>query len=140
MVKVRLFCLLPLLGVFTVACGLYQHPYSEEAATVPVAWVTAEEQEDEGKMWTLLAKKSRVLDPKDGADRHWTLDDYRLIAWKASDVRYFYRITYSNPRGVPVTEEMAVIQTNQGWKRTTYADLTNFSFHIRHLAPVVIRP
>ncbi|WP_221568648.1 hypothetical protein [Alkalihalobacillus sp. TS-13] len=56
-------------------------------------------------MWTLLADKSRVLDPKDRADHNWTLNDYRLIAWK----------------------------------RTTYADLTNFAFRIRHLDPVVIR-
>ncbi|WP_221568646.1 hypothetical protein [Alkalihalobacillus sp. TS-13] len=135
--RVRYFYLLSMvLGIVTVAC-VPQEP-DKDPAQVPVAWINAEVQNDEGTMYALLAKKSIALDPKDDADFEWSVETYHLTEWKVNEGRFFYEIIYIDPNNEFIVEQMEVIQTKKGWKRTKYTDLNNFEFYIAHLEPVVL--
>jgi hypothetical protein len=123
--------------LIAAACG---NKDSEGSSNIPVAWVNAEIQKNQSQMLELLDEKSKVLDSEDKADNDLVVKNYKLTEWKASDERYFYEVVYEHPeKGGIVTERMEVIKTSDGWKRTTYSDLSNFETFTKDLEPEVLK-
>lgn len=110
------------------ACSVDHGAHDNEPSDIPVAWVNAEIQKAESTLLELLDEEPEALDPKDGADNHLVIENYRLIEWKASEDRYFYEVYYEHPeKGGKETEKMEVIQTEDGWKRASYSEPANFN-------------
>ncbi|HER2025532.1 hypothetical protein LCL90_22915 [Bacillus infantis] len=109
-------------------------------SNIPVEWVNAEVQRDESKMLQLLDEKTIALEPEDKANNDLVIETYKLTEWKANDNRYFYEVTYEHPEeDRMVTERMEVINTDNGWKRTSYSDLRNFEVLTGDLEPEVLK-
>ena len=130
-----------LTAVLLITSGCDDKAATEDGPeTVPVEWVIAEVQKDQATMLDLLDEKSKALDPEDEADNDLTIENYKLTEWKADDDRYFYEIVYEHPeKSRMVTERMEVIQVEDGWKRTTYSDLSNFDTFVADLQPEVLK-
>ncbi|AUS14699.1 hypothetical protein D9C10_22605 (plasmid) [Bacillus subtilis subsp. subtilis] len=129
-----------LLSIVAAACG-NNEVNGQGSADIPVEWVNAHIQKDQSKMLSLLDKKESALDPEDKADNKKTIENYKLTEWKASDDRYFYEIVYENPtkNNNLETEQMEVVKTDSGWKRTEYGEVYNFDKHVEDLEPKVLK-
>ncbi|MDT0163595.1 hypothetical protein [Bacillus sp. AG4(2022)] len=134
--KAWLPVVLSIVFIVAAACG----NNGQGPSDIPVEWVNAEVQKDQSKMLKLLNEKSKALDPEDKADNDLVIETYKLTEWKANDDRYFYEVIYEHPeKGRMVTERMEVINTDSGWKRTSYSDLRNFETLIGDLEPEVLK-
>lgn len=140
MKKSILIIALLLISIVTAACG-NNEINGQGPADIPVEWVNAHIQKDQSKMLSLLDKKETALDSEDKADNKETIQNYKLTEWKASDDRYFYEIVYENPtkNNKLETEQMEVIKTESGWKRTEYGEVYNFDKHVTDLKPKVLK-
>ncbi|WP_061810454.1 hypothetical protein [Rossellomorea vietnamensis] len=123
--------------LIAAACG---NKDSEGPSNLPVEWVNAHIQKDQGKMAELLDQEETALDPEDKADNNLEVKNYKLTEWKASDKRYFYEVVYEHPKKKGLkTEEMEVIKTKDGWKRTEYGSVYNFKQLVADLEPEVLK-
>ncbi|OXT15219.1 hypothetical protein B9K06_22170 [Bacillus sp. OG2] len=124
--------------VFIVAAACSNN--SQGPSNIPIEWINAEVQKDQSKMLQLLNEKSKALDPEDKADNELVIENYKLTEWKGNKDRYFYEVIYEHPeKESMVTERMEVINTDSGWKRTSYSDLRNFETLIVDLEPEVLK-
>jgi len=126
--------------IIAAACGSNE-VNGKGPADIAVEWVNAQIQGDEPKMLKLLDEKTKALDPEDKARNKETIKHYKLTEWKASDERYFYKIEYQDPTDNDrvKTEQMEVIKTDSGWKRTKYSDLYDFDKLVEDLKAKVLR-
>ncbi|MCQ6281090.1 hypothetical protein [Bacillus sp. EB600] len=128
--------------IITAACSNNKvNGKGENSTDVPIKWVNALIQTDESKMLNLLNEKSKALDPKDKADNKETIKHYKLTQWEVNDKDYFYKIEYQDPTDKDrlKTEEMEVVKTDNGWKRTKYGDIYDFDKLVKDLNPKVLR-
>ena len=125
--------------IVAVACGSNEIS-GKTSADIPVEWVNAHIQKDQGKMVELLEKKETALDPEDKPDNDLIVENYKLTEWKANDNRYFYEVEYEHPndKGIKI-ERMEVIKTDNGWKRTEYGSVYNFDELVKNLEPKVLK-
>ncbi|MFU8692733.1 lipoprotein (plasmid) [Rossellomorea sp. FS2] len=131
---VIVFCLLTL-----VACGSNKVE-GKGPEDIPVEWVNAEVQKDGSKMLDLLKEKTNALNSDQKAENNTVIESYKLTEWKASEDRYFYEVIYENPQtSGATTEQMEVVKTKEGWKRTSYSDLRNFDTLTQDLEPNVLK-
>ncbi|MBM7554570.1 hypothetical protein [Thalassobacillus pellis] len=126
--------------VFLVLVGCQDNGNKDAPTKVAIAWVHAEVQQDEAKMWELLAEKSKVLDREDEADHTFSIDHMGITAWQAGAERYFYEVSYEHPEtNEVIIEQMEIIRTQEGWKRTEYADVKDFESRVKDLQPEVLK-
>ncbi|MCA1041996.1 hypothetical protein LCM00_21080 [Bacillus infantis] len=127
--------------VFIVAAACSNNETKGKGSSdIPVEWVNAHIQKDQGKMVQLLQKEQTALDPEDEPDNSVVVENYRLTEWKANDERYFYEIVYEHPEEKSTkTERMEIVKTDNGWKRTQYGDVYNFDELVADLEPKVLR-
>lgn len=124
--------------LITSACG-DKAANGNGPETVPVEWVNAHIQKDQGTMVELLDKEQSALDPEDEADNDLKVENYQLTEWKADNDRYFYEIKYEHPEENRMkTDRMEVVQTNDGWKRAKYGDISDFDELVSSLEPKVL--
>lgn len=124
--------------LITSACG-DKAASDDGPETVPVEWVNAHIQKDQGTMVELLDKEQSALDPEDEADNDLKVENYQLTEWKADNDRYFYEIKYEHPEENRMkTDRMEVVQTNDGWKRAKYGDISDFDELVSSLEPKVL--
>jgi len=122
-----------------VACGSNKVD-GKGPSEIPVEWVNAEVQRNGSKMLDLLDEKTNALDSDQKAESNTVIENYKLTEWKASEDRYFYEVIYENPqKSGATTEQMEVVKTDEGWKRTSYSDLRNFDTLTQDLEPNVLK-
>ncbi|MFI9225267.1 hypothetical protein ACIGQ5_22515 [Peribacillus frigoritolerans] len=126
--------------IVAAACGSNEID-GKGPADIPVEWANADTQRDQAKLLSLLDEKETALDSDDKADNQNTVKNYKLVEWKVSDDNYLYEITYENPikENTLKTEQMEVIKTDSGWKRTEYGDVKGFDQLVADLKPKVLR-
>src|SRR3954452_8429053 len=109
-------------------------------ADIPVQWADAEVQKDQATRANLLVENDGTMSPEKGPKNENRIEDFKLIEWKVDDNRYYYEITYQHPTEDKLkTEQMEVIKTDSGWKRTKYGDMYNFDKLIEGLEPKVLK-
>lgn len=125
--------------IVAASCGNNEND-GKGPSDIPVEWVNAHIQKDQGKMVKLLDKEETALDPKDKADNDLVVENYKLTEWKASDDRFFYEVVYEHPdkKGVK-TDRMEVIKTDSGWKRAEYGEVYNFDKLVADLEPKILK-
>lgn len=129
------------LFVIVVGCG------SEEVdgdgkvpADIPLEWANAEVQKDQATRAKLLVESDGTMSTEKGPQNDHIIEDYKLTEWKVDSSRYYYEITYRHPTESKLkTEQMEVVKTESGWKRTKYGDMYNFDKLIEDLEPEVIK-
>lgn len=123
----------------TAACGS-EKVNGQGPSNIPVEWVNAHIQKDQGKMAELLEKEQSLIDPEDKADNDSQVENYKLTEWKVDDDRYFYEIVYEHPEeGRLKTVKMEVIQTYDGWKRSKYGEINDFDQLVANIEPKVLK-
>lgn len=123
----------------TAACGS-EKVNGQGPSNIPVEWVNAHIQKDQGKMAELLEKEQSLIDPEDKADNDSQVENYKLTEWKVDDDRYFYEIVYEHPEeGRLKTDKMEVIQTDDGWKRSKYGEINDFDQLVANIEPKVLK-
>jgi hypothetical protein len=140
MKKIMLAISVSFVLIVAAACGSNEIN-GKESADIPVEWVNAMIQGDEPKMLDLLDEKTKALDREDKARNKETVEHYKLTEWKASDDRYFYEVEFQDPtdNNRVRKEQMEVIKTDSGWKRTKYSDINDFDRLVEDLDPKVLR-
>ncbi|TDL76170.1 hypothetical protein [Peribacillus frigoritolerans] len=140
MKKLFLIMSLSVLMVVAAACGSNE-VNGKGPEDIPLEWANADTQRDQSKLLSLLDKKETALDPEDKADNNKTVEKYKLIEWKGNNNNYFYEISYENPikKDTLKIEQMEVIKTDDGWKRTAFGDLKDFDKLVEDLKPKVLR-
>ena len=129
------------LFVIVSACGNKEvDGDGKRPADIPVEWANAEVQKDQATRAKLLIENDGTMSLDKGPQNDNTIDDYKLTEWKIDKDRYYYEITYSHPTENKLkTEQMEVVRTESGWKRTKYGDLYNFDRLVEDLELEVIR-
>lgn len=131
-----------LLLLIATACGSKEevNGNGEGPADIPIQWVNAMIQRDDATRVKLLLDSTKALDPEKGPENEMTVKDYQLTEWKASDEKYFYEIKFIDPVSEDGrTEQMEIVKTDSGWKRTKFLNLTNFDSIVQGLDPKVIK-
>lgn len=125
--------------IVAAACG-NNEINGQGSSDIPVEWVNAHIQKNQGKMVELLQKEQTALDPEDEPDNSLVVENYRLTEWKANDERYFYEIVYEHPEEKSTkTDRMEIVKTDSGWKRTQYGDVYNFDELVADLEPKILK-
>lgn len=107
---------------------------------IPVEWANAEVQKDQATRAKLLVENDGTMSPDKGPQNENTIEEYKLTEWKVDNDRYYYEITYKHPvENSLKTEQMEIVRTDNGWKRTKYGDMYNFDKLVEDLEPKVIR-
>jgi hypothetical protein len=141
MKKLMLIMSISFLLLIATACGNKEVDGTGKGpADIPVEWVNAQIQGDEPKMLDLLDEKTKALDLEDKSRNKETVKHYKLTEWKANAEHYFYKIEYLDPTDNDrlSTEQMEVIKTDSGWKRTKYGDIYDFDKLVEDLKPEVL--
>lgn len=124
--KVVMVIALIMLALIT-ACG-DKEASDKGPSHIPVKWANAMIQRDDRARLEMLEKPTKALDSGKGPENKKKVTNYELSEWKSSSKKYFYEIKFIDPiSDKGRTEQMEVVKTDKGWKRTQFSNLKDFS-------------
>lgn len=107
---------------------------------IPVKWANAVIQKDQSTMSDLLLKKSDSLNSDQKPKNDKTIKEYTLTEFKKDEKSYYYSLEYQDPESNQFKmENMEIVKTGKGWKKTQYLSLANFNKLVQDIKPKKIK-
>lgn len=121
------------------ACG-DKEASNKGPSHIPVKWANAVIQKDQSTMSDLLLKKSDSLNSEQKSKNDKTIKEYTLTEFKKDEKSYYYSLEYQDPESNQFkTENMEIVKTGKGWKKTQYLSLANFNKLVQDIKPKKIK-